>query len=308
MLGLLEWLMDRFRKNFPISSTRTLRNEQVSIMLSAMNGCFRITTLLLLAVLLLSGGGCGRFTTSSVDEEKEAHYLAGKNRLYSHDYRGAKEAFEKSLLVIPKSAAAHLELGLLNYEQFGDHAEAIHHFERMLDFSPDHPVADRIKDQIQVCKLALAAEVTLPPVNNRIESEMKRLITENDGLTNLVNQLKTQIHQLKNSIARATTPTTPSRGGEELQSSNQKARSVSTASVPKVNRGQNRRPNAAPDTRQARLHLKHVLKSGETFYSLARRYRLNFKDIQKVNPGLRPTALKIGQVVNIPLSQTASAR
>ena len=56
------------------------------------------------------------------------------------------------------------------------------------------------------------------------------------------------------------------------------------------------------------MFLKHVLKSGETFYSLARRYRLDHREIQKVNPNLRPTALKIGQVVNIPLSQTASAR
>lgn len=277
-------------------------------MLIAMNWCSRITTFLLLAVLLFSGGGCGRFTTSSVDEEKEAHYLAGKNRLYSHDYRGALEAFEKSLLVIPKSAAAHLELGLLNYEQFGDHAEAIHHFERMLQFSPDHPVADRIKDRIQACKLALAAEVTLPPVNKRIESEMKRLITENDGLTNLVNQLKGQIGQLKNSLARATTPATAGQGGGAIQSSRSAEGGAARVPEPRVNRMPNRREAQAPETRQARMHLKHVLKSGETFYSLARRYRLNFKDIQKVNPGLRPTALKIGQVVNIPLSQTASAR
>jgi LysM repeat protein len=278
-------------------------------MLIAMNWCSRITTFLLLAVLFFSGGGCGRFTTSSVDEEKEVHYLAGKNRLYSHDYRGAKEAFEQALLVIPKSAAAHLELGLLNYEQFGDHAEAIHHFERMLRFSPDHPVADRIKDQIQVCKLALASEVTLPPVNKRIESEMKRLITENDGLTNLVNQLKGQIGQLKNSLARAAIPTPGgTQGAGVKQPSSSVGRSSTPAREPRVTETPSRREAPAPATRQARMHLKHVLKSGETFYSLARRYRLNFKAIQKVNPGLRPTALKIGQVVNIPLSQTASAR
>ena len=278
-------------------------------MLFAMNWYSRITTFLLLAVLLFSGGGCGRFTTSSVDEEKEAHYLAGKNRLYSHDYRGALEAFEKALLVIPKSAAAHLELGLLNYEQFGDHAEAIHHFERMLQYSPDHPVADRIKDRIQACKLALASEVTLPPVNKRVESEMKRLITENDGLTNLVNQLKGQIGQLKNSLARVAAPlTATSQRGGVKQPSGSVERSSARVPEPRVNRTPIRREAPAPAPRQARMHLKHVLKSGETFYSLARRYRLNFKAIQKVNPGLQPKALKIGQVVNIPLSQTASAR
>ena len=62
-------------------------------MFQPMKRCTQITTILLLAVLFISGGGCGRFSTSSVDEEKEAHYLAGKNRLYSHDFEAAKAAF-----------------------------------------------------------------------------------------------------------------------------------------------------------------------------------------------------------------------
>ena len=132
----------------------------------------------------------------------------------------------------------------------------------MLQYSPDHPVADRIKDQIQACKLALASEVTLPPVNKRIESEMKRLITENDGLTNLVNQLKGQIGQLKNSLARAVTPTaTASQGGGVTQPSSNVERSSPPVPEPRVRRTPSRREPAAPETRQARMHLKHVLKS-----------------------------------------------
>ena len=283
-------------------------------MLRLMNRLSQITTFLLLSVLVFSGAGCGRFTTSSVDEEKEAHYLAGKNRLYSHDFRAAKAAFEKSLLVIPKSAAAHLELGLLNYEQFSNYAEAIHHFERMLEFRPDHPVADRIKDQIQACKLALASEVTLPPVNKRVENELKQLMKENSALTNMVSQLEGQIAKLRNSLARASSgaPATstqvgrgPSRDRSQLAASTAKRtpRQQEQVREPVV-----REASVPTGARQNRMHLKHVLKSGETFYSLARRYRLDFREIQKVNPSLRAKALKIGQVVNIPLSQTASVR
>ena len=244
-----------------------------------------------------------------MDEEKEAHYLAGKNRLYSHDFRAAKAAFEKSLLVIPKSAAAHLELGLLNYEQFGNYAEAIHHFQRMLEFRPDHPVADRIKDQIQACKLALASEVTLPPVNKRVENEMKQLIKENSALTNMVNQLEGQILKLRNSLARASSGAPATQVGRGPSPELQQA-SISDVkkATPRVRTPVVREASVDTGTRQNRMHLKHVLKSGETFYSLARRYRLDFREIQKVNPGLRAKALKIGQVVNIPLSQTASAR
>ena len=276
-------------------------------MFPLMNRCTQITTILLLVVLFVSGGGCGRFSTSSLDEEKEAHYLAGKNRLYSHDFEGAKTAFEKSLLVIPQSAAAHLELGLLNYEQFENYAQAIHHFERMLEFRSDHPVAERIKDQIQACKLALASEVTLPPVNKRIESEMKRLIQENQGLTNVIGQLRTQIVKLKDSLARKPLVAAadsgngfPSQGGQVAAGGG--------SQKPQVARDRQRGGGSRSTARQSRMFLKHVLKSGETFYSLARRYRLDHREIQKVNPSLRPTALKIGQVVNIPLSQTASAR
>ena len=278
----------------------------VCIIVQLMKRLSQITTFLLLAVLLITGGACGRFTTSSVDEEKESHFLAGKNLLYSHDYAGAKVAFEKALQAIPTSAAAHLELGLLQYEQFKDHAEAIYHFERMLKYRPDHPVADRIKDQIQACKIALASEVTMPPANKRVEDEVKRLILENQGLTNLVSQLRGQIQKLKDSLARA-----PISGGSaDQQASAQGAprsgeRRQSNSVTPRSAQRSNQANAAA---RGSAVHLKHVLKSGETFYSLARRYRLDFREIQRVNPGLKPTALKIGQVVNIPLSQTAAAQ
>ncbi len=279
-------------------------------MLSSMTRCSQITTFLLLAVLLLSAGGCGRLTTSSKDEEKEPHYIAGKNRLYSQDFRAAKASFEKALRVIPKSAAAHLELGLLHSEQFENYAEAVFHFERMLEYRPDHPVADRIKDKIQACKLALASEVTLPPVNKRVETEMKRLIKENESLTNVVSQLEGQIVKLKNTLARASArPAAQSPGSGSTRA---EGRTPNTARSSKPNTTQvtlsNNPPPSSATPRQGRMHLKHALKSGETFYSLARRYRLDFRDIQKVNPGLRAKALKIGQVVNIPLSQTASAR
>lgn len=282
-------------------------------MLGLMTRTSQITTFLLLAVLLImSTGGCGRLTSSSKDEEKEAHYLAGKNRLYSEDFQAAKESFEKALRVIPKSAAAHLELGLLHSEQFGNFAEAVFHFERMLEYRPDHPVADRIKDKIQACKLALASEVTLPPVNKRVETEMKRLIKENESLTNKVNQLEGQIVKLQTSLARANVrPSGPETGSGSSRAA-VRAPNVGRSSTPNVVRAnvtpQNPSTSTTNSTRQGRMYLKHVLKSGETFYSLARRYRLDYKEIQKVNPGLRAKALKIGQVVNIPLSQTASAR
>jgi LysM repeat protein len=42
------------------------------------------------------------------------------------------------------------------------------------------------------------------------------------------------------------------------------------------------------------------IQSGDTFYSLARRYRTTVQAIQQVNPGVNPNALRIGQVICIP--------
>ncbi|MCS1410707.1 MAG: hypothetical protein M2R45_03902 [Verrucomicrobia subdivision 3 bacterium] len=273
-----------------------------------MNWRTQIGTLLLFAMLMVSGGGCGRFTTSSVDEEKETHYLMGKKRLYSYDYRGAAEAFEKSLLVIPASAAAHLELGYLNSKQFGNYAQAIYHFEKMLSFQKDHPMAEQIRDHIHACKMAIASEVTLPPVNQRFETDMKALLKDNQRLTNIVSQLQGQISKLKRALAQGVS------SSGTASSSRENAPSRTSPSNPRPTRDGELRTAATsqnathPAPRQQRMFLKHVLRSGDTFYSLARQYRLQVNAIQKVNPGLRPKALKIGQVVNIPLSQTASAQ
>ncbi len=284
------------------------------LMLHRMNYRSPITTFMLLAVLFVSG--CGGFTTSSVDEEKEPHYLSGKNRLYSYDFEGAKEAFEQSLRVIPESAAAHLELGLLNYKEFENYAEAIHHFQKMLRYRADHPLAEQIADHIEACKMALASEVTLPPANQRIESELKQMIRENQSLTNLVSSLKGQLSKLEQSLRQAQLATRAGTGSVETGNA---APMPQTPSVrPSTARAEAARARQSgpaaggrsnePATRSQPMYLKHVLRSGETFYSLAGQYRQTVQAIQKVNPGLRPTALKIGQVVNIPLSQTASTR
>lgn len=256
-----------------------------------MNRGIRFEMGLAILLFVLFGMGCGRLTNSKINEEKEAHFLAGKNRLDSHDYQAAVDAFEKSLQVIPASASAHLELGLIHQKHFGKHARAIYHFEKMLEHRPEHPLAERIVEQMDACKLALAAEVTLPPVNQRVEAEMKQLIDENTILTNRITQLKGELNKLKTSLAARVRVDSPlpvaNRSGE---SSGEGRASLSSSN------------------RSGRLHFKHVIQSGETFYSLARHYGLDFREIQKVNPSSKPTALQIGQVVNIPLSQTALAR
>jgi LysM repeat protein len=53
---------------------------------------------------------------------------------------------------------------------------------------------------------------------------------------------------------------------------------------------------------------KHVIRSKDTFYNLARHYGVDFKSIQSANPGVNSTKLQIGQVVNIPYPTKTASR
>src|ERR1017187_5985585 len=109
------------------------------------------------AVLLCAGlNGCLPQGQSQFEEEKESHYLAGKSCASSMDYRGAIEAFEKAVEVNPRSASAHLQLGMLYEEKEPDAAAAIFHYEKYLKLRPDPDKVEWIKQRINNCKQDLA--------------------------------------------------------------------------------------------------------------------------------------------------------
>lgn len=60
-------------------------------------------------------------------------------------------------------------------------------------------------------------------------------------------------------------------------------------------------PAAAPAENRGTttLHGTHVVKEGDTFYSIARRYGLSTDALQAANPQVKPTALRPGQTLNL---------
>lgn len=44
----------------------------------------------------------------------------------------------------------------------------------------------------------------------------------------------------------------------------------------------------------------HTLAKGETYYSLSRKYGVSVTELQKANPGLNPSTLRVGQIIQIP--------
>lgn len=265
---------------------------------------------LLAAVVLL--GGCGPLSNSSVDEKKEAHFLAGKKYLVNRKPERALEAFEKSLLVIPNSASAHLELGSLYLEEeFENPARAIYHFEKMLRLREDHHMAEEVRNLIDKCKMKIAGEVMPLPGSTRTSEEMNRLLREKkkltgekEKLTEKVSQLQGEIDKLKLSLDRITAPRSPSpnSGQENLLAGQNSPPSAVNRALPTAENPANPSP-----PRENRRFIKHILDRGDSFYALARKYGSSAKAIQRANPSMHPKRLQIGAVVNIPLSSTLTA-
>src|SRR5712675_852774 len=105
-----------------------------------------------LIVLCFWWSGCSRSGGSGFGEEKDPDYLAGRSRRAALNYTGAIEAFESALETNPRSAAAHLELGLIYYQNVTTNwPRAIYHFEKYVELRPKANNADLIRQDIDYC-------------------------------------------------------------------------------------------------------------------------------------------------------------
>ena len=266
------------------------------------NAAWRWATLVLFCACWTA---CSPFGEGGWDEEKNPDYLAGKNRAIALDHQGAIDAFEKALATNPRSAAAHLELGLIYHQHLTTNwARAIYHFDKYLELRPKANNADLIRQRIAQCKLELAKEVPFAAVNQQMQRElekMDRLTRENADLRQQLEQLKTQSAQRTGSaLGGVTAPaqTSPS-GSRPLVSASaanpgpQFAQAVErTASLDPVR-----------DIARGSLSTKtHLVKSGEWPSSIARTYGIKVADLLSANPGVDPRRLRPGQALVIPSS------
>ena len=247
-------------------------------------------------------GGCFPVAESDSDEKKDPHYMKGRELVNRLDFQGAGEAFEKALEANPRSASAHLELGILNMERFANYAAAIYHFEKFLKLDPNSPQGQNIRPRIITCKEELAKTVLLGPVTQPLQKEMERLTADNIRLGQQVEMLQTQLAQcaaaMTNAAGARFAPlpgTAPNKGGaakKVAQSDQRRAPELLAGSLPG---GASTNP-----PRPAVAVRKHTVKSGETPAAIARKYGVSLNALLKANPGLDPRRMKIGQTVNLP--------
>lgn len=243
----------------------------------------------LILILLLSSSGCDSGTGTSLDEQKDPHYLNGRSRVASQDYKGAVAEFEKALDANPRSASAHFELGWLNEEQMKDYAAAIYHYERHLRLRPESDYAERAKDRIRSCKMDLVKNEVLAPVSQGLLRDLERLSAENILLKRQNEALQTQLAErpavpVGNPVASYPSP-------EPMANAQPRATNVGIRTETGVTSSAPQRPKV------------HIVKSGETATSIAAKYGLRLNVLLAANSRLDPNRLKPGQTVNIPSSR-----
>jgi LysM repeat protein len=239
-------------------------------------------------LLCLSLTGCFLAGENQLDEKKEAHFLKGLQRRSNMDYKGAIEAFEKALVINPRSASAHWELALLS-ESEADYAAAIYHYDRVLLLRPPPNDDKRIKEHVEVCKVELAKTVSIGPVSPSVQRELERLHTlEVENV-----ELKRQLAYYESRRLTATNPPTlvPSTSPTGNSSAtSQSSPATSVQSNPTVTLHQ---PTPA-------IVKAHSVKAGETPSSIAKKYGVSVTALMAANPGVEARRLRIGQTLKLP--------
>ncbi len=240
-----------------------------------------------LALLLaLSMNGCVPASQGELDEEKEPHFLEGRNAINSMDFKGAIDEFEKALEVNPHNSRAHAQLGWLYEEKESDPAAAIYHYEKYLKLRPDSHNAEVLRQHIMNCKQDLAKTVLPLPITpgmqrqfDQMQDEIKRLKEEND-------RLKADYFALRSQTP--TNPSVPTLGQTRV------------TPLPQLSSRNPIGPNTKPESRSAASVRTHTVQAGETPAAIARKYGVRLDALMSANPTLEPRRMRVGQTLNIP--------
>ncbi len=142
-------------------------------------------TLALLAAAVLALPACERLFDRGAKQAGEA----AEKKLKTGDFRGAASLYESALDGTPKSAEIHYRLALLYADKLGSPLDALHHFERYLDFAPTGAHAKEAKDFRKENEGKLLATLSKA---SPLTAEEARLRNANLALTQQLNLLRAQ--------------------------------------------------------------------------------------------------------------------
>jgi len=254
---------------------------------------FRSWLALLIPLIAVALCGCDQPRGAEVDEQRNPHFIEGKERSKARDIKGAIEAFQHALDANPNSALAHFELGML-YEKYDEQNEwryilALYHYYRAYELRPNAYPADNAKLRMQACRQELAKTESIAPLYPAMQRDLEKLREENLQLKKQVDYLQTQLLARISVTNQVTSP-------QPRPAASTNADSTENSRLTKV---QNSDRTAAPVAGTTR---KHTVREKETFASIARLYHLRLETLMAANPSVEPKRLRAGQTLNIPNS------
>jgi LysM repeat protein len=289
-----------------------------------MIGCAPLWRLLLFLFLSVFFAGCSQLRRSSLDEEKEPHFIEGKKRGARFDWDGAIDSFGRALQVNPHNASAHLELGVLYDTKKNDYASAIYHYQRHLTLRTNSPMADVVKQNMTACTRELAKTVQYAVVSREVQRDLERYEQTNSLLRRRIEFLEAELARRpqyvtnyitnfvglpqfdQRSSARLTQPTqplTPRVEPEEAPPARQETRSSNQRTV--AQRPSNANRESSPPSREQREAARpstrkvHTVRPGETLAVLARRYGVSLEAMKAANPSAA-RGVRAGQKITVP--------
>jgi tetratricopeptide (TPR) repeat protein len=248
--------------------------------------------------------GCESPRGGDRDEQKNPHFIEGKERAKARDYKGAIEAFEHALETNPNSALAHFELGML-YEKHDEqnewrHVLALYHYYRAYELRPNAYPADNAKVRIQACRQELAKAESLAPLYPSMQRELEKLREENSQLHRQLDFLQAQVLANVTAVTTNSAPATPA--GRAPRPDSAPATTAAHKSPDTSSLGFNADKVNDKGSDKVLTGRKHVVRERETMASIARLYRLRVESVMAANPSIEPKRLRAGQSVNIPAS------
>jgi tetratricopeptide (TPR) repeat protein len=227
----------------------------------------------------------------TLEEEKERHYVAGMTKLHAMDYSGAIESFQKAVEVNPRSAAAHLQLGLLYERTSEECATAIYHFQKYLKLRPNEDYAEVVRQRIVGCKQELAKSVSLGPLSGEMQGQLETLALENQRLKEENRRLGEDNRKWQSYFASLQRPL-PQGASSPPDSNLAPAFPAPTAaSIPL---------QSAREESGSSINRTYKVQGGDTLYSIANRQGISVAALERANPGVDSRRLRIGQMLNLP--------
>jgi tetratricopeptide (TPR) repeat protein len=253
---------------------------------------FRLWPVLFIPLIAAVLCSCDTPKGTEVDEQKNPHFIEGKERAKARDVKGAIEAFQHALDANPNSALAHFELGML-YENNDERNEwryvlALYHYYRAYELRPNAYPADNAKVRIQACRQELAKTESVAPLYPAMQRDLERLREENL-------QLKKQVDYLQGQVLARTALS------NQTFASISHSQTVSTFEAVDPNRGSGPAPHSErPAAATPATGKKHTVREKETFASIARTYHIRLESLIAANPSIEPKRLRAGQTLNVP--------